>query len=191
MSSFLFFLKSNNKKFEYCLLHFCFDSALRVNNLNYQWKTIGHINYHINPAHRHLGRNVDSLHSHCCPLIDSLDTVQCIYLQIRQFLYQKAIRFALISTKTYVVGSFFVCLCWGFTAQSTQWGHVERGLWVLPEVPHQSTIYIAPKRHFFNQNVMIFFLFSMIHLLMRTHNMFLKRNKKIISGFSAYMELWL
>ena len=22
---------------------------------------------------------------------------------------------------------FFVCLCWGFTAQSTQWGHVERG----------------------------------------------------------------
>ena len=22
---------------------------------------------------------------------------------------------------------FLVCLCWGFTAQSTQWGHVERG----------------------------------------------------------------
>ena len=21
----------------------------------------------------------------------------------------------------------YVCLCWGFTAQSTQWGHVERG----------------------------------------------------------------
>ena len=21
----------------------------------------------------------------------------------------------------------FVCLCWGFTAQSTQWGHIERG----------------------------------------------------------------
>ena len=21
----------------------------------------------------------------------------------------------------------FVCLCWGFTAQSIQWGHVERG----------------------------------------------------------------
>ena len=21
---------------------------------------------------------------------------------------------------------FIVCLCWGFTAQSTQWGHVER-----------------------------------------------------------------
>ena len=21
----------------------------------------------------------------------------------------------------------FVCLCWDFTAQSTQWGHVERG----------------------------------------------------------------
>ena len=20
-----------------------------------------------------------------------------------------------------------VCLCWGFTAQSTQWGHAERG----------------------------------------------------------------
>ena len=20
-----------------------------------------------------------------------------------------------------------ICLCWGFTAQSTQWGHVERG----------------------------------------------------------------
>ena len=25
------------------------------------------------------------------------------------------------------VGRWFVCLCWGFTAQSTQWGHVERG----------------------------------------------------------------
>ena len=24
------------------------------------------------------------------------------------------------------VGSMF-CLCWGFTAQATQWGHVERG----------------------------------------------------------------
>ena len=23
--------------------------------------------------------------------------------------------------------NIFVCLCWGFTAQSTQWGHVERG----------------------------------------------------------------
>ena len=23
--------------------------------------------------------------------------------------------------------SLFVCVCWGFTAQSTQWGHVERG----------------------------------------------------------------
>ena len=23
---------------------------------------------------------------------------------------------------------FHICLCWGFTAQSTQWGHVERGL---------------------------------------------------------------
>ena len=22
---------------------------------------------------------------------------------------------------------YFLCLCWGFTAQSTQWGHVERG----------------------------------------------------------------
>ena len=21
----------------------------------------------------------------------------------------------------------FVCLCWGFTAQSTQWSHIERG----------------------------------------------------------------
>ena len=21
----------------------------------------------------------------------------------------------------------WICLCWGFTAQSTQWGHVERG----------------------------------------------------------------
>ena len=20
-----------------------------------------------------------------------------------------------------------ICLCWGFTAQATQWGHVERG----------------------------------------------------------------
>ena len=24
-------------------------------------------------------------------------------------------------------GKEFVSLCWGFTAQSTQWGHVERG----------------------------------------------------------------
>ena len=23
--------------------------------------------------------------------------------------------------------NMFVCLCWGFTAQSTQWDHVERG----------------------------------------------------------------
>ena len=23
--------------------------------------------------------------------------------------------------------SLSICLCWGFTAQSTQWGHVERG----------------------------------------------------------------
>ena len=22
---------------------------------------------------------------------------------------------------------YYICLCWGFTAQSTQWGHVERG----------------------------------------------------------------
>ena len=27
----------------------------------------------------------------------------------------------------FVANSVFVCLCWGFTAQSTQWGHVERG----------------------------------------------------------------
>ena len=25
------------------------------------------------------------------------------------------------------VGDNKFCLCWGFTAQSTQWGHVERG----------------------------------------------------------------
>ena len=25
-----------------------------------------------------------------------------------------------------------VCLCWGFTAQSTQWGHVEHGQFTLP-----------------------------------------------------------
>ena len=25
-----------------------------------------------------------------------------------------------------VIGEF-VCMCWGFMAQSTQWGHVERG----------------------------------------------------------------
>ena len=25
------------------------------------------------------------------------------------------------------LSSSVVCLCWGFTAQSTQWGHVERG----------------------------------------------------------------
>ena len=28
----------------------------------------------------------------------------------------------------------FVCLCWGFTAQSTQWGHVERGQFTKPHV---------------------------------------------------------
>ena len=28
----------------------------------------------------------------------------------------------------------FVCLCWGFTAQSSQWGHVERGQFTLPQV---------------------------------------------------------
>ena len=27
----------------------------------------------------------------------------------------------------FILVSGFVCLCWGFTAQSTQWGHVERG----------------------------------------------------------------
>ena len=27
----------------------------------------------------------------------------------------------------YATGQTAVCLCWGFTAQSTQWGHVERG----------------------------------------------------------------
>ena len=32
----------------------------------------------------------------------------------RAFLYMLCIKFC-------------VCLCWGFTAQSTQWGHVERG----------------------------------------------------------------
>ena len=26
------------------------------------------------------------------------------------------------------------CLCWGFTAQSTQWGHIERGQFNLPHV---------------------------------------------------------
>ena len=28
----------------------------------------------------------------------------------------------------------FVCLCWGFTAQSTQWSHVKRGQFTLPHV---------------------------------------------------------
>ena len=27
---------------------------------------------------------------------------------------------------------FLNCLCWGFMAQSTQWGHVERGQFTLP-----------------------------------------------------------
>ena len=27
-----------------------------------------------------------------------------------------------------------VCLCWGFTARSTQWGHVERGQFTYPHV---------------------------------------------------------
>ena len=26
----------------------------------------------------------------------------------------------------YIQNSLFVCLCWGFMAQSTQWGHVDR-----------------------------------------------------------------
>ena len=28
----------------------------------------------------------------------------------------------------------YICLCWGFTAQSTQWGHVERGQFTQPHV---------------------------------------------------------
>ena len=31
------------------------------------------------------------------------------------------------TSQRWVSAKFFVCLCWGFTAQSTQWGHVERG----------------------------------------------------------------
>ena len=27
--------------------------------------------------------------------------------------------------KNYTI--LYICLCWGFTAQSTQWGHVKRG----------------------------------------------------------------
>ena len=30
-------------------------------------------------------------------------------------------------TKKNVINLLSACLCWGFTAQSTQWGHVERG----------------------------------------------------------------
>ena len=26
-----------------------------------------------------------------------------------------------------MIEQVYVCLCWGFTAQLTQWGHVERG----------------------------------------------------------------
>ena len=29
---------------------------------------------------------------------------------------------------------YFFCLCWGFTAQSTQWGHVEHDQFTLPHV---------------------------------------------------------
>ena len=31
------------------------------------------------------------------------------------------------SGSTLFVKAGYVCLCWGFTAQSTHWGHVERG----------------------------------------------------------------
>ena len=31
------------------------------------------------------------------------------------------------STYKMMTNLMIVCLCWGFTAQSTQWGHVERG----------------------------------------------------------------
>ena len=27
----------------------------------------------------------------------------------------------------YLMRTWQICLCWGFTAQSTQWGHVEHG----------------------------------------------------------------
>ena len=30
--------------------------------------------------------------------------------------------------------NLFVCLCWGFTAQSTQWGHVEHSQFTWPHV---------------------------------------------------------
>ena len=29
------------------------------------------------------------------------------------------------------ISAWQICLCWGFTAQSTQWGHVERGQFYL------------------------------------------------------------
>ena len=38
------------------------------------------------------------------------------------------------STKPHYNNRGFVCLCWGFTAQSTQCGHVERGQFTLPHV---------------------------------------------------------
>ena len=31
------------------------------------------------------------------------------------------------NTELFVRKSSIVCLCWGFTAQATQWGHIERG----------------------------------------------------------------
>ena len=43
------------------------------------------------------------------------------------FLYTKsnALRKSMKTQKNFL--PVFICLCWGFTAQSTQWGHVERG----------------------------------------------------------------
>ena len=35
--------------------------------------------------------------------------------------------FFYLSLRVKLLGDLFVCLCCGFTAKSTQWGHVERG----------------------------------------------------------------
>ena len=52
-------------------------------------------------------------------------TISCLtHLAIKQTVHRlDLIRFVLLQWRS----NEFVCLCWDFTAQSTQWGHVERG----------------------------------------------------------------
>ena len=57
----------------------------------------------------------------------------------------------------------FVCLCWGFTAQSTQWGHVKRGQFALPHVYWAGLVLLAVNQycaHSFAGNWQLPFLYQ-------------------------------